>query len=73
MERLRKENTSSPEKARRFLYEEGFLDANGEVAQPYASAQPHNVLLDGNFFRGHESPPALACRHRDSEKPRQFQ
>jgi hypothetical protein len=38
MERLRRENTSSPEKARRFLYEEGFLDANGEVAPPYASA-----------------------------------
>jgi hypothetical protein len=38
MERLRKENTSSPEKARKFLKEEGFLDENGEVAKPYASA-----------------------------------
>ncbi len=37
MERLRRENTSSPE-ARKFLKEEGFLDENGEVAEPYASA-----------------------------------
>jgi hypothetical protein len=38
MERLRKENTSTPEKARKFLKEEGFLDENGEIAEQYASA-----------------------------------
>src|SRR5208337_2336271 len=27
----------------------------------FVRAQPHNVFLDGNLFRGHESPPALAC------------
>jgi len=26
----------------------------------FLRAQPHNVFLDGNLFRGHESPPALA-------------
>jgi hypothetical protein len=38
----------------------------------FARAQPHNVLLDGNFFCGHESPPALAYRHRGSENPVSF-
>jgi hypothetical protein len=26
----------------------------------FVHAQPHNVFLDSNFFRGHESPPSLA-------------
>jgi len=37
MERLRIVNTASPEKARQFLKEEGFLTENGDVAEPYAS------------------------------------
>jgi len=39
MERLRAANTATPEKARRFLKEEGFLTENGDVAEPYASAE----------------------------------
>jgi hypothetical protein len=31
------------------------------------TAQPHHVLLDGNLFPDHESPPSLPCRDRDSE------
>src|ERR1700719_671512 len=32
------------------------------------SAQPYNIFLDGNLFRGHESPPSRAsCRDSDSE------
>ena len=38
----------------------------------FVRAQPHNVFLDGNLFRGHESPPALASRHRDSENRVRF-
>jgi hypothetical protein len=38
MERLRAANTASPEKARQFLKEEGFLTENGDIAEPYASA-----------------------------------
>src|ERR1700730_10885145 len=30
-------------------------------------AQPYYVLLDGNFFPDHESPPSLPCSDRDSE------
>jgi len=30
-------------------------------------AQPHYVLLDGNLFPDHESPPSLPCGDRDSE------
>ena len=35
----------------------------------FLRAQPHYVLLDGNLFPGHESPPSLPCRDRDSEIP----
>lgn len=38
MEQLRKANTASPEKARAFLQDEGFLTKEGAVAEPYASA-----------------------------------
>ena len=29
--------------------------------------EPDHVFLDGNLFPGHESPPSLPCRDRDSE------
>ena len=32
-------------------------------------AQPHNVLLDGNLFPGHQSPPSLLISDSDSEIP----
>ena len=35
MKALRAENTASPEKARRFLVQEGILAANGGLAEPY--------------------------------------
>ena len=35
MERVRAEHASTPEKARQFLIEEGFLTENGELAEPY--------------------------------------
>jgi len=38
MERIRVANTASPEKARQFLKEEGFLTADGTVAEPYVSS-----------------------------------
>ena len=37
MERVRAANTASPEMARQFLKEEGFLTEDGKVAEPYAS------------------------------------
>ncbi len=37
MERIRAANTASPEKARQFLKEEGFLTEDGSVAEPYTS------------------------------------
>jgi hypothetical protein len=37
MERVRVANTASPEKARQFLKEEGYLAEDGTVAAPYAS------------------------------------
>jgi hypothetical protein len=40
MERLRVANTASPEKARQFLKEEGYLTEDGKVAEPYASVGP---------------------------------
>ena len=40
MKRLREANTASPEIARAFLKEEGFLDEDGEVAEPYATDRP---------------------------------
>src|SRR6516164_7342158 len=33
----------------------------------FLRAQPHHVLLDGNLFPDHESPPSLPCGDRDSE------
>jgi hypothetical protein len=38
MARLRMANTASPERARDFLREEGFLTKEGAVAEPYASS-----------------------------------
>jgi hypothetical protein len=35
MDRVRQANTSSPEAARQFLKDEGFLTPEGEIAQPY--------------------------------------
>lgn len=35
MERVRAEHTATPEKARRFLQQEGFLTETGELAEPY--------------------------------------
>ena len=37
MEQVRAANTASPERAREFLKEEGFLTEEGAVAEPYAS------------------------------------
>lgn len=37
--RIRKEYLSSPEKARQFLIDSGYLDRNGEIAEPYKSAK----------------------------------
>jgi hypothetical protein len=36
MDRVRAANTATPEKAREFLKNEGFLTSEGTVAQPYA-------------------------------------
>jgi hypothetical protein len=33
----------------------------------FLRGQPRYVLLDGDLFPGHESPPSLACGDRDSE------
>lgn len=41
MQRLRAENTATPEKARKVLKEEGFLDEDGELAKPYAPDHSH--------------------------------
>ena len=38
MAELRTANTASPEKARAFLQEEGYLTEGGKVAEPYAKA-----------------------------------
>jgi hypothetical protein len=38
MAKLRRENTSSPEKAAQFLKEEGFLDESGEVSKRYSAS-----------------------------------
>lgn len=37
MKRLREERASTPEGALAVLIEEGFLDENGELAEPYRS------------------------------------
>ena len=39
VERVREVNTASPEAARRFLEEAGYLNKDGSVADPYKSAQ----------------------------------
>jgi hypothetical protein len=36
LEQVRAANTTSPEKARQFLKDEGFLTEKGEIAEPYA-------------------------------------
>ena len=35
----------------------------------FLRVEPDHVFLDGNLFRGNESPPSLPCRDRDSEIP----
>jgi hypothetical protein len=35
MERVRAEHASTPEKARRFLQQEGLITETGELAEPY--------------------------------------
>src|SRR2546428_2047174 len=35
----------------------------------FLRVEPDHVFLDGNLFPGHESPPSLPCRARDSEIP----
>ena len=35
----------------------------------FLRVEPDHVFLDGNLFPGHESPPSLPCRDRDSEIP----
>jgi hypothetical protein len=40
MKRLRAEHTATPEQARQFLKEEGFLTETGEVAEPYTASNP---------------------------------
>jgi hypothetical protein len=37
MERVRAEHASTPEKARKFLQQEGYLTETGEIAEPYRS------------------------------------
>jgi hypothetical protein len=39
----------------------------GQLASNVASLLVE--FLDGNLFPGHESPPSLPCRDRDSEIP----
>jgi hypothetical protein len=38
MERVRAEHAATPEKARRFLQQEGLLTETGELAEPYRPA-----------------------------------
>jgi hypothetical protein len=40
MGRLRAERTATPEKARQFLKEEGFLTETGKIAEPYTASNP---------------------------------
>jgi hypothetical protein len=40
LDRVRQANTGSPEAARQFLKDEGFLTAEGEIAQPYEPLTP---------------------------------
>jgi hypothetical protein len=40
MDRVRQANTGSPEAARQFLKDEGFLTPEGEIAQPYEPLPP---------------------------------
>lgn len=40
MAALRAANTASPETARQFLKDEGYLTRDGRVAEPYAQAIP---------------------------------
>jgi hypothetical protein len=43
MERVHAEHCSTPEKARRFLRQEGLLTETGELAEPYRSAPEGTV------------------------------
>ena len=38
MERVRAEHAATPERARQFLQQEGYLTETGELAEPYRSA-----------------------------------
>ena len=53
MRAVNREHTATPEKARAFLREEGFLDENDEIAEPYrpdpqddGDAGRGNVVID---------------------------
>jgi hypothetical protein len=48
-----------------------FVDQVIELSTLFQT-QPHNVFLDDNLFRGHESPPSRAGRDSDSEIPTSF-
>jgi hypothetical protein len=58
-----KENARLPQQLRGTLT---FADQFIEFGT-FLRGQPHYVLLDGDLFPGHESPPSLACGDRDSE------
>lgn len=40
MDRVTAEHTATPEKARQFLKDAGYLDQDGRVAKPFRSAEP---------------------------------
>src|SRR3984893_3150241 len=49
----------------------GVLASQNQLVESIAflRVEPDHVFLDGNLFPGHESPPSLSCRDRDSEIP----
>ena len=49
----------------------GPLALADEFLEPgsFLPAQPHHVLLDGNLFAGHESPPSRDRDGMDSDNP----
>jgi hypothetical protein len=55
VEQVRQANTASPEAARNFLEDEGYLNRDGSVADPYKSAQSPRSLhnLSATFVLGY--------------------
>jgi hypothetical protein len=43
MEHVRRANTATPEAARQFLKDEGFLTPEGEIAQPYQPSSSNSA------------------------------